>query len=484
MRQLIIFIIYLLAWAPVAGVHAGSSRQAAEADSCYLAGEACYARRQYAAAMAHYLDGLRACEQPHLHATRARIYIGIGNLYSSQNDYEMGIHFYEEALRLAHRHGERTLENKVLNNLVGANCFAGHIRKGLHYYRLMEANKESSDDFHMNLLMGKALIANSMQQPQQALGLYHKALAFARSRRMDPSYAVAAYSCLAQLHADLHQPDSALHYLKLNEGLARHSGQTDLLAETLRQMADAYTLKGDRRQATDCKLEYVDLWDSIYSKEDFYAMKNAQYLYDAAQSSHTIHSLTREKALREQQVAMQRRWIMTLAVGFAVFVILLAVVYRQKSQLRQAYNDLFDRSQAYLTSGDTPAPQLPQPSLLTPEQRTLLLDHIRRVMETTEEICHSDFNIDRLAALTESNSRYVSEAINEGYGKNFRTVLNEYRIKEAMRRLRDTEHYGGFTIKAISESVGYKSQANFITVFTKVTGMKPSIYQKISKERQ
>ena len=51
-----------------------------------------------------------------------------------------------------------------------------------------------------------------------------------------------------------------------------------------------------------------------------------------------------------------------------------------------------------------------------------------------------------------------------------------------MRRLADVEHYGGYTIKSISESVGYKSQANFISVFTKVTGMKPSIYQKLSKE--
>ena len=77
----------------------------------------------------------------------------------------------------------------------------------------------------------------------------------------------------------------------------------------------------------------------------------------------------------------------------------------------------------------------------------------------------------------------VSEAINEGYGKNFRSFLNDYRIKEAMQRLADNDRYGNYTIKAISESVGYKSQANFINIFTRLTGMKPSIYQKISRER-
>ena len=55
--------------------------------------------------------------------------------------------------------------------------------------------------------------------------------------------------------------------------------------------------------------------------------------------------------------------------------------------------------------------------------------------------------------------------------------MNQY-----LEALKLSEHYGGYTIKAISESVGYKSQANFISVFTKVTWMKPSIYQKLSKE--
>lgn len=89
----------------------------------------------------------------------------------------------------------------------------------------------------------------------------------------------------------------------------------------------------------------------------------------------------------------------------------------------------------------------------------------------------------RLATLVGSNTRYVSQVINDDYGVNFRTLLNECRVKVAMKRMSDNEHYGIYTIKAISESVGYKSQANFIRVFTQYTGIKPSMYQKISRER-
>ena len=88
-----------------------------------------------------------------------------------------------------------------------------------------------------------------------------------------------------------------------------------------------------------------------------------------------------------------------------------------------------------------------------------------------------------LAGLVESNSRYVSQVINDTYGKNFRAYLNEYRIREARLRLMDTAAYGHYTIKAIAESVGYKSHTNFINIFKDITGITPSIYQRIAKEQ-
>ncbi len=104
-------------------------------------------------------------------------------------------------------------------------------------------------------------------------------------------------------------------------------------------------------------------------------------------------------------------------------------------------------------------------------------------MESPSVYCDPDFSIDRLSAAIESNSRYVSEVINEEYGMNFRAFLNRYRVKEAMCRLEDMENYGHLTIKAVAESVGYKSQATFISVFTKETGLKPSLYQQLARNR-
>ena len=116
---------------------------------------------------------------------------------------------------------------------------------------------------------------------------------------------------------------------------------------------------------------------------------------------------------------------------------------------------------------------------LSEEQRNRLLNSITTVMNDVAIISRSDFNLNMLADMVDSNTKYVSWIINDTYKKNFKTMLNEYRIHEACRRMSDTEHYGNMTLQAIYEELGYNSAASFIQSFKKVNGMTPSQYQKL-----
>ena len=64
------------------------------------------------------------------------------------------------------------------------------------------------------------------------------------------------------------------------------------------------------------------------------------------------------------------------------------------------------------------------------------------------------------------------------YGTNFKSVVNDIRVKMACLRLADTEHYGNLTIDAIAESVGFRSRGNFSVVFRKITGMSASQFRR------
>ena len=74
-------------------------------------------------------------------------------------------------------------------------------------------------------------------------------------------------------------------------------------------------------------------------------------------------------------------------------------------------------------------------------------------------------------------------SISEKYNNNFRSVLNERRIKLACEKMDDVEYYGNLTISAIAEKVGYKSSNSFINAFKKVMNTTPYIYQQQAIQR-
>jgi AraC-like DNA-binding protein len=70
---------------------------------------------------------------------------------------------------------------------------------------------------------------------------------------------------------------------------------------------------------------------------------------------------------------------------------------------------------------------------------------------------------------------FLSEVINEHLGKNFYTLVNEYRIEEVKKRMVDPA-YKHLTILAIAYDAGFNSKSSFNTIFKQKTGETPSEY--------
>lgn len=228
---------------------------------------------------------------------------------------------------------------------------------------------------------------------------------------------------------------------------------------------------------------------------------------------------------REKMRTIRYQWVLLCGVlAFAVCIAsFLVVVNRQKKKLYESYRSLFlqnkdnlkmqkdmqnrleqlvrendeelekknrliSRLEEELHSNNLTKPieddvvEKYQTSNLNEEGRKTIERKILRVMEETTEFCSTDFTLDRLVELVGSNSKYVSQVINDSFNKNFNTFVNTYRIKLACERLIDVENYGKFSIKGIAESVGFKSQPTFIGVFKKMVGLTPSMYQSMAKK--
>lgn len=122
-------------------------------------------------------------------------------------------------------------------------------------------------------------------------------------------------------------------------------------------------------------------------------------------------------------------------------------------------------------------------STLSDADKDRIAQLVQQVMEQTEVIIQPDFTVEKLAQNISTGQKYVSQVINETFECNFNTLLGRYRIREACRRFNDPQRYGSYTIESIARGLGFKSRSNFATTFKKHTGLNPSEYLRLAKEK-
>lgn len=470
-------------------------------------GNIAYSASDYSEAMDLYLRAQRIAEKHGFEDLLGSIFGHIGNLYASNNDFESAVNFYERGLVYAEKFGNDRLKSMLTNNLVAANYYKGDMAAAERYFEVFKNLNYKDKRYEYDMCLNRAVLFNGRKMNDSAKIYAQKAIRYIVNNQMSAFYIAGANSSIAQFFEEENQLDSALFYLHANEIIARQTpGSDELLLSVLKDLARIYDKRMQREKALDYKSEYLALSDSVFSQKEFNSLKNKQVFYELERDASTINRLNAVRTL-------QRNGILVLSIAVAVFIGLIVMLYLQKRRLKEAWVELYERNRRQLeeekayrrqirllektieglrtevsktevskTLEEENAPGT-RKTVVQGEQRDKIARDILHIMENTEDYCASDYSIDKLAASIGSNARYVSEVVNEVFGRNFRAMLNEYRIKKAMVRLGDAEHYGHFTIKAIAESVGYKSQATFIAAFTKFTGLKPGIYQKLSGER-
>jgi YesN/AraC family two-component response regulator len=307
---------------------------------------------------------------------------------------------------------------------------------------------------------------------------------------MHDIYKLFQLSEISNVYLDLHQYPEAILMGQKCLSLSKRLKNNDLQINACKMLADAYSRIGDRDSSDKYRMQYYVLNDKIYNLKKYFSLKNSLLQYENMQVDRHINHL-------ELTIIFVSLIVLSL-------VILVVVIIKKNRSLRDAQKMLIRKNNELQKSESKsnelmkkyiPDAVIPdhneqkevQPGENTPilneEQSEHLLRLIISAMENNDAVFNPDFNLNTLAVMVNSNTKYVSMVINDTYQKNFKTLLNEYRIREACKRLTDTEHYGNMTIQAIYEEVGYRNAVNFIRVFKKVMGMTPSVYQRLSQEK-
>ncbi|AZJ31747.1 AraC family transcriptional regulator [Tenacibaculum mesophilum] len=100
------------------------------------------------------------------------------------------------------------------------------------------------------------------------------------------------------------------------------------------------------------------------------------------------------------------------------------------------------------------------------------------VFEKNTDFLNSKINLQLLADRLDTNTSYLSKAINQYKKNSFSNYINQLRVKYTIEKLKKDSLWRKYTIKAISQEVGFKNAESFSKAFFKHTGLKPSYFIK------
>jgi AraC-like DNA-binding protein len=359
-------------------------------------------------------------------------------LANEKND--SALYYLNKSLKISVKNNNAYLSN-IFNNMATGYTFKNQYDSANYYYRLslLEAKKN-----------------NEIEMEAKSL------------------------SNIGKLFFELNKTDSALYYIHLSNTIATEHNLLRIISLNYLTLSQIEDSKNNTRKALEYYRQYSNLKDSLLSADKFGEINQLQRLYEVSKTDQQIEQLILEQQINERTIHYQKIiWKITFSILILISIVSV-IIYLQKRNLNKSYKVLFEKNMEIIEfqeNSSMNSSQKYQKRTLTSSTQNALLDKIFILMEDPSLFCNTDFSLDKVAELVESNHAYVSQTINAILNKNFRSFLNEYRIKEAQRLLLEPDAIK-FTIEYLAGRVGFRSPNAFRHAFKEITGVAPNFYLK------
>ena len=428
------------------------------------------------------------------------IWLNLGNLYSTLGKFLFitdqssdNIACYQKAFRAAIK--ERDYSPTLVAFYGLANVAYQYkkthlIRKDIARMLSLKHIPDSLSDLkEMDLLFCKAIRSYERGDRQGAIDCFHEMNSHAKMRYTPERYVVMNNLRIAGLLAYMRRYAEAVAVLNETVDYTSLPYCHDLRIWVYDGMSRAYMMSGDSVRGQH--------YEYVYLKEKEAFLNNANIV--RTQKLHFTRQLDSTHAEIRQLYHDRRvnRIILGAVLGGALFLgLLFVVLLRNYRRMRRDHEMLYrksveliekedlrqkkESSQKAKAAGEKDAAPAKQPSA-DDSRLEEVRDKIDAVFNDSGEIYHQDFTLNRLSEIVDIKYWTLSPLIKQIYGKNFNALLNEHRIREACRRLKDFGKFGQFTIEAIALGLGFKSRTNFVNNFKRIVGLSPSEYQKLAR---
>jgi tetratricopeptide (TPR) repeat protein len=402
----------------------------------------------------------------------------IGNVYFMKNDLNQALKFYNYSKKV----------KQDLNDQVGMSTALINIG---NVYELIGDSKDPD-------LSNDLRVSNY----QKALDFYKQSFKISSKLNLKKNESLVLVN-LGLLNVKTGKAAEGIENCKRSLKIAEETNTLIRVRDACECLYSAYKDLNEPAKALYYFEKYSQARDSIFSEEHIKKINRLQFEQELElREIMRKAEIERQKELAAIETTQQRFKIRILLVILVILSFAIAFLINQRRKI-QLNNKNLVRKNIELMHSETMLIQTQQQliheiaeseqnnteaktevnkepktirSNVQDEQNKQLVQEIDRLLIKEKLYLDPDLTLQVLVDKLNSNTSYISRAINEHYGKNFNTLINEFRIKKARKMLADPQ-FNHLTIEGIARDVGFNSIPSFNNAFKKFTGISPSFFK-------
>lgn len=481
---------------------------ACEAHNCL--GMICFMNSNYTGAYSHFkaASEIQGNEDAAGNLNLSAIYLYYGD---QQKAYHLMRNVFDDAIKKHNYH----IASSTLLNLLSAEIDESilppdTIARLIRHYQSHVRRTTDNPEYELAAHMAAAKLSCIEGRFDRAIDELHKSVKTNRGTLVPSRNLFSSYEEMGKTFMAAGNTDSAIFYFNKAVDIARANNYPELLISAYANISRMYSAVGETSLAEEYRFKRLNLNDSLFTTREFGEIHDLEMFHQADKLENHLNRISMEKELREKVL-----WVVSSAL--LLLAALLVFIFRQNRSLQRKNRYLFDRNLEIMDAqekGININQDVPETEnatindsnnaeIIPVDSETAQNDHLKytssglseeaaaalekrilEVMRNESIFCKQDFSLRDLAQLCDSNSKYVSQVMNERIGMSFSQYLNECRVSVARRLFVDKDNYGHLTIEGIVAELGYKSRSTFSKTFKRITGLSPSEFQRMANDEK
>jgi AraC-like DNA-binding protein len=272
----------------------------------------------------------------------------------------------------------------------------------------------------------------------------------------------------------LQKPERAKeHFEEVVKVFEETSYITPDLRESLEFLIKHFEQKSDWIQ----KLYYIERLLEV----DSVLHINYRYLSEKIHKDYDTKDLERKRDEIINQLEREKKQAKILIIGIVILIILLIVIWCRFLKNKRLYKQRFEELMNKNIAEPNYRKELKQSNEneldINPEVNQQLLLLLEK-FEYNKKFLEKDLSLAKLAALFNSNTKYLSKVILYNRNKGFVEYINDLKIDYIITVLKEEKRFRNYTNAALAEEAGFSSTQRFVKAFVSRTGISPSYFVK------